>query len=511
MHEGLHAFSPSVVRYILHEIPPYLGLVILHTNAEGELVNWFGPVENYFHKEPVQGMDIDDFTGIFVGMLPPLISPMVIPHVKVNDHVYTELHLMSDENDDNWIFVLDQTRQVELIHPILQYYNEEKLNRSADGYQSSAKGTLSALYLLDYMSFEKTHDGYRLLGLTPEWFSNIKAKLKFRENTVELHETFPYLDVFHFEVEELWNSEPDGKMVSGIWEEDDKRGGKIYLQALALRHEKRNYLLIKPLNRESDLNDGFLQKAREQKLTLDQLAITEKKLKQLLGFKDQFVSIISHDLRSPIGAVIGLTDLLVSDHQLKDKLSPSQFELLADIRNEMLRLLDYNDKLFQWSNLELGNFKIVKTNIAATGLAAYVEKMQSTKLKQKSIDFSVQVEAGFFIKGDETLLGQALNNLVGNSVKFTPEKGKIDLLFRHNDGKQEIVVVDSGIGMDKETSERLFTSFTRKTTLGTYGEKGTGLGLGIVKKIIDAHGFTINVDSQPNQGSRFIIEIPAEN
>lgn len=507
-HPSIKELSAPVVRYILNEIPPYLGLVVIHTDPEGQIIDVFGPVIKYFQKNLVIGENIEDFAGFFVGMILPLINPMIISHVRLTEEVYAEIHIVSDEKDHNWIFVVDQTKQVEIIHPIIQLYNEEKLSRANDQHQSTAKGTLSALYLLDYMSFERDSVGYRLLGKAPAWFNSIQAKLFHNGKHVELTETFPYIEVFEYEVDALWSNDEDGRITSGIWEENKPNGEKIYLQALALRHEKRNYILIKPLDNVTDLNDGFLQKAREQKLTLDQLASTEKKLKQLLGFKDQFVSIISHDLRSPIGAVIGLSELLLSDNELIKTLNPSQLELLFDIKNEMYRLLDYNDKLFQWSNLELGNIKIAKVKISAHTLASHIEKMHAARLKQKNIELTVSIDPNFDFLGDETLIIQVLNNLMGNAVKFTPESGQITLRFDNKKDRKEIVISDSGIGMEAETQEKLFSSFKRKTTMGTFGEKGTGLGLGIVKKILDAHGFTILVSSQPDEGSTFTILVP---
>lgn len=501
-------FSETTIRYILNEIPPYLGLVVLQADDEGVLQQWYGPIEKYFNQKPENGQPIDHFAPFLFGMIPPLINPMVIPHLQINEKHYVEVHIFMDEERRNWIFLIDQTREVEIIHPIIQFYNEEKLAKISDKKDSTAKGALTALYLLDYMSFERNNSGmYRLLGAIPSWFENMKGKLYFDGKKVLITETFPFLEVFQIEADSIWNSEKDGKLASGLWEEDINKEEKLYLQALALRHEKRNYLLIKPVNQHSGVDRDFIQKAREQKLTLDQLASTEKKLKQLLAFKDQFVSIISHDLRSPIGAVIGLSNLLLDDENLRRKLDNGQLELLSDIKSEMLRLLDYNDKLYQWSNLELGNFKIVKSRVQADELARYVHKMQAEKLRQKKIIFEHHIDPNFELEADETLLGQALNNLVGNSVKFTPEGGKISIFFKNENDKQWIEVSDTGIGMDQETCNRLFSGFTRKTTVGTFGEKGTGLGLGIVKKIMDAHGFHIGVNSKQGKGSTFKIDL----
>jgi signal transduction histidine kinase len=109
---------------------------------------------------------------------------------------------------------------------------------------------------------------------------------------------------------------------------------------------------------------------------------------------------------------------------------------------------------------------------------------------------------------DETLLGQALNNLLGNAVKFTPIDGEIILGTHEKPDHLEIYVQDTGVGMQPEMSRKLFEDFSRKSTMGTFGEKGTGLGLGIVKKIVEAHQYTIHVESQPDKGSTFIISIP---
>lgn len=503
----INEFSESTIRYILNGIPPYVGLVVFQADDEGNILQWFGPWEKYFSEAPVKGENIEQYAPFLFGMVPPLINPMVISHIRVNDSTYAEVHIFLDDLEKIWIFMLDQTREVEIIYPIFQLYNEDKLKSVKDRKESSAKGTLSALYLLDYMSFEKDGESYRLLGTPPPWFEELNLKLHFEGKKVLLWETFPYIEVFQFEAYELWNSNKDGKLISGIWEENKNSEEKIYLQALALKHDDRSYLLIKPLNEQSDLNQEFIQKARDQRLTLDQLASTEKKLKQLLAFKDQFVSIISHDLRSPIGAVIGLADLLLTDEKIKTLMNAMQFELLSDIKSEMLRLLDYNDKLYQWSNLELGNFKVSRKDVRAVDLATFVKKMQDKKMKQKKISFSTDIADGFTVFADETLLGQALNNLVGNSVKFSPEGGNISIRFEKKGHQKNIIISDTGLGMNEETCNNLFLGFTRKTTMGTFGEKGTGLGLGIVKKILDAHNYNISVSSILGKGTAFTIEI----
>ncbi len=502
-------FTREVINYILNKIPPYIGLFVIRTDCDGIIKSALGPSEKYLQNRPQPETHIDEVAPLLYGVVPPLVNPMVISHLNVGENRYADVHVLTDENGDNWIFFIDQTRQVEIIHPIVQLFNQERLEQRMDKKGQGKRETLSALYLLDYLGFERLGDQYRKIGKAPYWFSQLKLTYNPQGQSFQVKEVFPYLEVFEFEAADVWSSPEDAKLVSDVWQETTLNDEPIYLQALALRHEKRNFLLIKPLDKTKDLNDNFLQKAREQKLTLDQLASTERKLKELLGFKDQFVSIISHDLRSPIGAVIGLIDLLFTDSKLNQKLDTEQLDLITDIKNEMFRLLDYNDKLYQWSNLELGNFKVRAKDFPVQSLATYVEKMQKNKFEQKQIRFESHIEPVLQINADETLMGQALNNLVGNSVKFTPSGGTISLTAQKKGDQVIISVSDTGVGMDEGTAARLFDGFTRKSTMGTYGERGTGLGLGIVKKILDAHNATIHVDSKVGQGSTFTIHLPA--
>ncbi|HMM11279.1 MAG TPA: HAMP domain-containing sensor histidine kinase [Bacteroidales bacterium] len=506
--ELLGGLSREVIDYILQKIPPYQGLFVIRTDAEGIVKSSIGPWDKYLSAKPVVGANVEDTAPMLYGMVPPIINPMVISHLNIAEKRFADLHIFTDQMLDIWFLFIDQTRQVEMIHPIVQLFNQERLDQRLDKHhRAGAKETLSALYLLGFLGFELKNESYRQIGKAPDWFTTLKIDYAPKGPLFPIKDVFPYLEVFEAEAGQIWLGKEDGKLVSDIWQEKNIFGDTVYLQALALRHEKRNYLLIKPLDNDKDLNDNFLQKAREQKLTLDQLASTEKKLKELLGFKDQFISIISHDLRSPIGAIIGLVDLLLTDQLVQRKLETEQIELISDIKAEMFRLLDYNDKLFQWSNLELGNFRVKAKSFLVQNLANYVEKMQKTNLEQKQITFVSKIEPGLTINADETLLGQALNNLAGNSVKFTPPGGRITIKGWRVGHQVFISVTDSGVGMDQETADKLFVGFTRKSSIGTFGERGTGLGLGIVKKILDAHDYSIKVKSAIGKGSTFTITI----
>jgi signal transduction histidine kinase len=208
---------------------------------------------------------------------------------------------------------------------------------------------------------------------------------------------------------------------------------------------------------------------------------------------------------------LGIAEMLTNDEDFLDKLDDFNREMIMSIKEEMQRLLDYNDKLYHWSNLELGNFEIVHEKINLFELVTKAYQTSKAKMDAKSIVFENSVDKDTAIEVDITLILQVLNNLLSNAVKFTPNNGNISVSSQFTGDGINLVVADSGVGMPPEVRDTLFDDSIRSTTLGTLGEKGSGLGIGIIKKIIDAHGFSIKVESEKGKGTSFIISIPKEN
>jgi len=503
-------FTDAITEYIISKIPPYIGLAIFHLDEDYRLINWMGPVHKYIDQKPEKEVLIDEIVPFLSGMIPPLINPMVLPHIQTKTGHYAEIHIVEDEDQQFWVFFVDQTRSAEKLQQLLQEVNSARLKLIANEKYGKTENQFAAFHLLDYATFAYKDKKYYPIGMMPSWIKELPGASTLNNESPDLVDFFPFIEVFQYEAADCWGSSLDGKVESGVWEEETITGRQVFLKATAIRFSQSNYLLISIINRKDKQDNQLIQKAREQRLTLDQLARTQNELKKLLNFKNQFVSIVSHDLRSPLGAVIGLSNLLLDDNDLMQKTNQNQTSLLNDIKEEMQRLLDYTDKLYHWSNLELGNFKIVKSEIEFGSIVAYVERMQHLKLKQKNIRFVQKIghAKALVVMADETLLEQALNNLVGNAVKFTAENGQITIGTREKIDCLEIYVQDTGLGMPESVSKNLFDGSAHKSTMGTFGEKGTGLGLGIVKKIVEAHNFTIHVESEPGKGSCFSIRIP---
>lgn len=500
----LSRLPQDIIKYLIDELPPFTGILIIKTDEEGNVIDFYGPHNEYLREKPEIGKPIHEYVPALYSMIPPLISPMVLNKIKSNNSVYTDIHLVEAEHDEYWIFFVDQNREVESIRQIIQKINEDRIRKESNETKAG-DGTFNPLVVFDYLSVKiEDNENAIINSKIPPWFSSLAPKYSENDKIV-ISEVFPYFEVFNIEADEFWAKKENGKIKSGIWIETSENKQEIALSAYAIYYNNEKYILIRP-EEEIDKEQVSLQLAREQKLAFEKLEKAEQKLKKLLDYKDKFVSIVSHDLRSPVAAVLGIADMLVNDKKELSKLDEFYIEMIHNIKDEMLRLLDYNDKLYHWSNLELGNFKVVKEKVSLKKIISTAHRTAEKRLDSKSISFSTNLKKDIEIDVDMTLFLQVINNLLANAIKFTPENGSISINVTEGTGLQ-IAVVDSGVGMTKQVSENILSGFVRNSSLGTDGEKGTGLGLGIVKKIIDAHGFTINIKSEQGKGSEFIIGI----
>ena len=501
----LNNLPKDILEYLITELPPFTGVLIIRSDSDGNIIDYHGPHKDYLRLVPETGKPIHDYVPALFSMVPPLISPMVLNNIQTNTNIYADIHIVEAIDNEYWVFFVDQSNQVEGIRDILQKMNEEKFQKESNIKLSSVPDIYDVFE--DLILSIKDSETAKITSKIPQWFSHLNQNY-YSGSTIKFTDVFPYLEVFIFEATDFWENNQAQKLESGIWTESLSNGKEIALTAFAICNNDQKYLLIRPMEDNIDKEQMALQMAREQKLAYEKLEKTERKLQTLLEYKDKFVSIVSHDLRSPVAAVLGISELLVNDKNELNKLDEFYQEMIYNIRDEMIRLLDYNDKLYHWSNLELGNFKIVKEKSSLIKLIKAAERTSETKFKSKNISFSTNIDNDIYVEIDTTLFLQVLNNLVSNAVKFTPEAGEIAINVFNNIDSIQIIISDSGVGMPKNISDNIFSGFARNSTMGTSGEKGTGLGLGIVKKIIDAHGFNISVESEVGSGSQFIISIP---
>lgn len=250
------------------------------------------------------------------------------------------------------------------------------------------------------------------------------------------------------------------------------------------------------------VSDVSLRKKAEEELNRS----TENLIK-LNETKDKFISIISHDLRTPFSSILGFTDLLIGDKDLTEEEKKQYIKFIQESSKSMLALVN---SLLDWTRLQTGRIKFEPGKISARMIIINSINSLSGTAFQKNINIKSEVEKNVTIYADNSLMTQVFNNLISNAIKFTNPGG--DIVISASPSKKtrfyEFSVRDNGIGIKPENMKELFRIDTKYSSEGTAGEKGTGLGLSLVNEIIEKHGGNIWVESEYGKGSNFKFILP---
>ncbi len=239
----------------------------------------------------------------------------------------------------------------------------------------------------------------------------------------------------------------------------------------------------------------------------ENLQKTTQNLVKLNETKDRFISIISHDLRTPFSSILGFTDLLLHDDTLTHEERDQYVKYIQESSNAMLSLVN---SLLDWTRLQTGRIHFEPERIEALYVVTKSINAMGGAAFQKDINISSDINENLFLYVDKDLISQVFNNLISNAIKFTKPGGSIHVSATPSELSRfyEFSVKDTGIGIRPEDSKKLFGVDTKFTTEGTAGEKGTGLGLSLVKEIIEKHGGSIRVESEPGNGTNFLFTLP---
>jgi len=228
------------------------------------------------------------------------------------------------------------------------------------------------------------------------------------------------------------------------------------------------------------------------------------KEREIDRMKTDFVSTAAHELRTPLTTIQGFSEILLT----RSDLDETQRKYLSYINNEAVALANIIGDLLDISRIESGKgFSLVKKHCDVTALfgrlvAAYRDRYPThtflTEFPQEPLELFV----------DPDKMQQVLDNLLSNAVKYSPDGGKITVSAREAGGETEIAVKDEGVGMTPEQVARIFDKFYRSDASNTAQVPGTGLGMTIVKHIVDTHGGTIEVESEPGKGTVVTIRLP---
>lgn len=260
------------------------------------------------------------------------------------------------------------------------------------------------------------------------------------------------------------------------------------------------FLLHSKKNQQMRLNKLLNQKNEEISTQCDHL----DKLNQT---KDKLFSIIAHDLRGPIGSTYTFLDLLImseSDFTKKELLD--NLILVKDSSNATFKLLE---NLLTWARTQRGEivFNPLKSNLF--NLIQSNIDLFASNAESKNIKIVNEIDQDLIFEFDREMINIVIRNLISNAVKYTRKEGLITISTKEIDDEIEISVKDTGIGMNRETSDKLFVADLNRTKKeGTKGEKGTGLGLILCMEFIGKHQGSIMAESEPKIGSTFKITLP---
>lgn len=233
------------------------------------------------------------------------------------------------------------------------------------------------------------------------------------------------------------------------------------------------------------------------------------KLRELDQLKDDFVSSVSHELRSPLSAISGYVELLRSK-PLNEITAEKGTKALNIIQESTMRLTSFINDILDLAKLKAGQVEIRSKPISVKDVAEDVMALMQPLLEKKSINFSVDVPVNVpEFNADEDKVRQVIQNLISNALKFTPSGGKIRIFARNQSDFVQISVEDSGVGIPDDAKQIVFEKFRQaKNRSDPAGPKGTGLGLAIAKGNVEAHGGRIWLESEVNKGTTVHFTLP---
>jgi signal transduction histidine kinase len=238
---------------------------------------------------------------------------------------------------------------------------------------------------------------------------------------------------------------------------------------------------------------------------LFQYAILYRKLRELDKAKDDFISIASHELRTPITAMSGFFSMLADGSY--GKISKKTKESVLFMSANVGRLQSLVEDLLNVSKLQQGKMKMDVEKCDVEKIIEETVRSLTPNAAKKKLSLKKDLQKNIFVNTDHDRLKQVLINLIGNSIKYT-KKGKVTVTLTSEKGKAKIVVKDTGIGMSSSEQERLFEKFYRAQNTKTADIEGTGLGLWITKAIVELMGGKIYVNSIENTGTQVTVTIP---
>ena len=284
------------------------------------------------------------------------------------------------------------------------------------------------------------------------------------------------------------------------------------------------YIIIKRLeenqNEKEELNNQLTESNQELLAKAELLAdineiLAEKnqqiekqtqELKLLLATRDKFYSIIAHDIKNPMGAIMGFADLL--NKKMQPCNDPRLLRYADMIKKTSTQSFTLLVSLLEWTRLQTGQVEVNPELFNLYEILQQLLEVIRVSAAEKNIQLSCQSEEEITVFADKNMISTAMRNFISNAIKFTPQDGKVSVSIAQSTNSVMFSVTDTGIGIEKEEIQKFFNNELVNKRDGTNKEMGTGLGLMLCKDFINLHKGVITIESSPNLGSKFAFSIP---
>lgn len=344
--------------------------------------------------------------------------------------------------------------------------------------------------------------GYERTGIAPNGEKAVEMVLEHRPDVVLMDIKMPRMDGLQASVE-IQQKCPTPIVILTAQESSDfvaeasLAGVGAYLTKPPKAEELERAITI-AIARHSDLMESYQ--------LIRQLEEKREELHRELATKNRFLSILAHDLRNPVSAMMAFSKQLYDDVENIDRNLLKQY--LHTFHQTSKNLYSLLDNLLIWARVQTGRIKLLPVQLNLNDLINTVVNLYNPQIVEKSIKVDIAIPADTLIVSDEQSLLTIFRNLLSNAIKFTPHNGLVIVEAELSGDRLSISISDSGIGIAPEDQEKLFRIDAVYTNPGTDGEEGNGLGLIICRELIRTLGGDIHFVSTLHQGTRFTITLP---
>jgi two-component system sensor histidine kinase/response regulator len=230
-----------------------------------------------------------------------------------------------------------------------------------------------------------------------------------------------------------------------------------------------------------------------------------RRLRELNDEKNDFLGIVAHDLRSPLSNIVTSANLILTDHEMPRDQMEEFVQIMQSSATHMIHLVE---NLMDVNAIEQGRMKIEIAPCEVGELVRNVAENYQCKARAKQQDLALSGDAGPLVAlTDPNCAIQVFDNLISNAIKYSPKGKRIEVRLARDNGIIRCEVQDQGPGLSKDDLGKVFGKFARLSARPTGGETSTGLGLSIVKKMVEATGGKVWCESQPGHGAKFVVEL----